>query len=411
MAWIKQGTVPMFPNVYDLGVGSAIATGDNRKGLWKIKNESTNRPIYVRFAIKKSGTSEFSFAYTPNSEYIAPGGELSVGAVNLNYTAYPIASDSFGVRADAYDDYPYIAVYKDIDTPPTTPSSISVSGTFQTGKILTVSWGTSTDPDGDFVDYSLSYSRNGGAWTALQSGTTARSFTYTIPSGTTSIQFQVVARANGLFSGARTSTNYTVTTNTAPTITATAPSGTYATKPSFNYTVRDTDGHAMTITEAIDGIVFNTRTTVVSGTQLTFTPTDLAWLRTRIKQTVNITITANDGNGGVTTVNYPITRTTPAIDLQLKTPFETDVAAKRLLLKLEGSIPGDAVVNVQACNNAFDANPTWENATNLVLSGFPYPFNNTVKTAVKWGISFKIRIERGSNTQPIYLDGVGGAFD
>lgn len=201
--------------------------------------------------------------------------------------------------------------------------------------------------------------------------------------------------------------------NQSPVITPTTPlpSGTIETKPSFAYKVTDPDGNSMTVTESIDGIVFNTRTNVASGTTLTFTPTDIAWLRTRIKQVVNITITANDGNGGVTTVNYPITRTTPAIDLRLKTPFTTDVAAKRLLLKLEGNIPADAVVNVQACNNAFDANPTWENATNLVLRGFPYPFTNTTKTAAKWGILFKVRIERGGSTQPIYLDGLGGAFD
>lgn len=201
-------------------------------------------------------------------------------------------------------------------------------------------------------------------------------------------------------------------TNDNPTITATTtPSGTYATKPSFNYTVADGDNHTMTITEKIDGIVFNTRTNVASATTLTYTPSDLAWLRTRINQMVNIEITADDGNGGVTTVTYPITRTTPEIDLQLKTPFVTDVAARRLLLQLEGNIPNDAIVSVQACNNAFDASPTWENATNLVLSGFPYPFNNKVKIATKWGVSFKIRIERGGSTQPIYIDGLGGAFD
>lgn len=206
--------------------------------------------------------------------------------------------------------------------------------------------------------------------------------------------------------------NGNMTLNSEPIITPSiTPSGTYATKPSFNYLVSDADNNAMTVTESIDGIVFNTRTNVASGTQLTFTPTDLAWLRTRINQTVNIEITADDGNGGVTTVTYPITRTTPAIDLQLKTPFETDVAARRLLLQLEGNIPNDAIVSVQACNNAFDTNPTWENATNLVLSGFPYPFSNTTKTATKWGVSFKVRIERGSSTQPIYIDGIGGAFD
>lgn len=204
----------------------------------------------------------------------------------------------------------------------------------------------------------------------------------------------------------------TVTSNAEPIITTSStPSGPYASKPSFNYTVADAENDAMTITESIDGILFNTRIAVASGTQLTFTPTDLAWLRTRIKQTVNITITADDGKGGVTTVNIPITRTASTIDLQLKIPFETDIAARRLLLQLEGNIPADAVVSVQACNNAFDTSPTWENATNLVLSGFPYPFNNKVKTAAKWGVSFKVRIERGGSTQPIYIDGLGGAFD
>lgn len=200
--------------------------------------------------------------------------------------------------------------------------------------------------------------------------------------------------------------------NQGPTITPTSrPSGTYTTKPSFNYTASDPEGSAMTVTEKIDGILSNTRTNVQSGSPLTYTPSDLAWLRTRINQTVNIEITADDGNGGVTTVTYPITRTTPAIDMQLKTPFETDVAARRLLLQLEGNIPNDAVVSVLASNNAFDASPTWETATNLVLSGLPYPFNNTTKTASKWGVSFKINIQRGSSTQQIYIDGLGGAFD
>lgn len=200
--------------------------------------------------------------------------------------------------------------------------------------------------------------------------------------------------------------------NKNPVITpSTVPSGSIAVKPSFNYRVTDPDGDSMTVTESIDGIVFNTRTGVASGTQLTFTPTDLAWLRTRIKQAINVTITANDGNGGVTTANYPITRTTPAIDLVLKTPFETDVAARRLLLRLEGNIPTDAIVSIQVCNNAFDASPTWENATNLVLSGFPHPFTNKTKTATKWGVSFKVRVERGSSVLPIYIDGLGGAFD
>lgn len=200
--------------------------------------------------------------------------------------------------------------------------------------------------------------------------------------------------------------------NQDPTITpSTTPSGTYSNKPSFEYTVFDADGDLMSITEKIDGITFNTHTNVASGTKLTYTPTDLAWLRTRINQTINIEITADDGNGGVTTVTYPITRTTPAIDLQLKNPFETDVRARRILLSLDGQLPSAANITIEACNNAFDDNPTWENITHLALQGFPYPFNNENKTAANWGVSFRVRIERGNETGPIYLDGIGGAFD
>lgn len=200
--------------------------------------------------------------------------------------------------------------------------------------------------------------------------------------------------------------------NTAPIINPNAkPSGTISSKPSFTYVVSDIDGQEMTVTESIDGMLVTTHNNVKSGSTLTFAPSDLTWLKTRINQPVNITITANDGVGGVTTVNYPVTRTTPAIDVQLKKPFETDVAAKRMLIQLNGSIPFDAVVSVQVCNNAFDTNPTWENATNLTLNKFPFPFTNKTKTAAKWGVSFKIRIERGSSQAAIYLDGIGGAYD
>lgn len=200
--------------------------------------------------------------------------------------------------------------------------------------------------------------------------------------------------------------------NSAPIITATMPpSGEQEEKPTFQYTVTDAESDAVTITEMIDNVITNTRTGVASGTALTFSPPDDRWLATRINQEVQMTITADDGKGGVSTVNYPIVRTASAIEMQLKNPFETDSAGNRLLLNLTGSIPFDADIVVQACNNAFDEEPTWENAAGIVRGGIPHIFTNKIKTADKWGISFKIGIKRGTSEEEIILDNIDGAFD
>lgn len=189
------------------------------------------------------------------------------------------------------------------------------------------------------------------------------------------------------------------------------PSGDYQEKPSFDYAVTDDDGDSITVTESIDGVVFNTRENVASGTILTYTPDDYTWICTRPNEEIHIEITADDGNGDITTVRYPITRTVPSIEIQLKEPFETDVAARRIAINFDGFPKRSTGIEVYACNNGFDSEPAWENVTNLAMIGLAYPFENKTKTADKWGVSFKVKIERGTATEEIFLNGIGGAFD
>ncbi|MED1859859.1 hypothetical protein [Brevibacillus reuszeri] len=91
--------------------------------------------------------------------------------------------------------------------------------------------------------------------------------------------------------------------------------------------------------------------------------------------------------------------------------FTTDVAAKRLLLTPMWNLPPGVNLLVEACNNAYDAVPTWEDATLIVKMGRAYLFTNTSKSAAKWGVNFRFRIEKGSALFPISFKGVGGAFD
>lgn len=191
----------------------------------------------------------------------------------------------------------------------------------------------------------------------------------------------------------------------------TKPNGTYTARPSFDYVVKDPEGKSFTVTEAIDGVTFRTIPNVASGTTLTYTPSDLAWALASVGKEIAVSITADSGDGIITKANYMITRTVPEIDLQLKTPWETNAAARRIMLNLEGNLPTGANTTIHACNNAFDENPAWENATQVLSNGLPYVFSNQAKTADKWGVSFKVRIGRGAVTERIYLDSISGAFD
>lgn len=103
-----------------------------------------------------------------------------------------------------------------LNTAPTTPTTISISDTTpDEGQSVTLSWGASSDPEGDGISYIPEIQLNGGTWT-VQSSTIGNSMSYTIPSGTTSIAFRVRAYDGQYYSGYITSPTYSV--NRKPTI-------------------------------------------------------------------------------------------------------------------------------------------------------------------------------------------------
>lgn len=101
--------------------------------------------------------------------------------------------------------------------PPTTPSSISVPENISGGSTITVSWGTSTDPDGNLEGYIVERSDNGGSsWSQIYQGN-ATSTQNSVAYGTQSVMYRVKAYdADGEQSGYRTSSQVAVINNTAP---------------------------------------------------------------------------------------------------------------------------------------------------------------------------------------------------
>lgn len=96
------------------------------------------------------------------------------------------------------------------NTAPSIPGIFSQpTGELEIGDSRVISWGASSDADGNLQRYILEASINGGSWTQIATPTT-NSFTYTIPTAT-SIAFRVKARdTGGLESSYRTGPTLTV---------------------------------------------------------------------------------------------------------------------------------------------------------------------------------------------------------
>lgn len=98
------------------------------------------------------------------------------------------------------------------------------------------------------------------------------------------------------------------------------------------------------------------------------------------------------------------------IAFQFAQPEETDARATKILITPTWHIEG-SVAKVEACNNAFDASPAWEDITAQVAINRVYNFLNQSKTAEKWGVNVRFTIEKNEGYEgEVSISGFGGAY-
>ena len=154
---------------------------------------------------------------------------------------YWSANNSYGVRPALV--LPSTLLVSDdgsitTNTAPTTPPSISIPDSISGGSTITVSWGASTDAEGNLEGYIVERSIDGGSqWSQIYQGS-ALSTTNTVQFGTPTVMYRVKAYdSEGLESGYKTSNQVTVINNTAPS----AP-------PSITVPLTVVGGESLTIT-------------------------------------------------------------------------------------------------------------------------------------------------------------------
>lgn len=311
------------------------------------------------------------------------------------------------------------AVYT--NTPPTAPGSIVVSGDIAGvvatgGGTVTVSWAQSSDVDGNLSGYELERQESGGAWRQIYRGG-LREYTTTVTEGTTSLRFRVRAYDTmGEYSAYTTGSSYTVNNNKAPKIAVSniVTDGSIGVfnqatgAPEINYTVTDPEGTVMQVSEYLDGVLLR-QMEAASGSTFRISFDAAAWLQVlNGVHVVRIAAVDADGSAGSTEIRF--TKDVDVIEVHLKSAMESesDKAPTLLMVNIQGLLPTGCILHAEACNNANDAAPTWEDITNAVLNREKHIFHNTQKTAEKWAVSLRVKLERGEAESTCAITSIGG---
>lgn len=122
-------------------------------------------------------------------------------------------------------------------------------------------------------------------------------------------------------------------------------------------------------------------------------------------------VEAVDGNFATSVRVWNFSKKETVIAFQFAQPEETDARATKILITPTWHIEG-SVAKVEACNNAFDASPAWEDITAQVAINRVYNFLNQSKTAEKWGVNVRFTIEKNEGYEgEVSISGFGGAYE
>lgn len=160
--------------------------------------------------------------------------------------------------------------------------------------------------------------------------------------------------------------------------------------PTISYQVSDPEGDAITVEELLDGEILRTVKNATPNQDMFVTIPQEKWLTIGLGQHT-VKVRATDALGAYSEKTFKFTKVEDRIIVESK-PIETEVMLAKIVPVVNAIVPSEYNMKFEACNNAFDDSPTWEDVTSEALQMQAYNFNNTEKTADKWGFAMRISI-------------------
>ena len=364
------------------------SNADAYVGYWTRSPYPTNSVLVG--VITNDINSLYNIEYPTNRKGLRP-------ALNLS----PNASVS-----DAVDEDGCYVVLDNIT--PSSPVNLNIPNIYG-GTLNTISWSAVSDLDGDSVSYELECAYNGAGFMSIYKGN-SNTYAHLVDYGYNSIQYRVRALdSKGAYSDYTTSASVNIVNNQSPVISGSdADLGTKINGFSQEYSVTDEDSVSVTVTETIDDVLIRSYS-VTLGAINSLAVTGETWLKLT-NGTHTMVITATDNKGGTSTRRYVFTKNVTSLSVQTN-PMSVDSMPTRISLNVTRSVPTESIFKIEVCNNANDAAPTWEDATETITEGKVYLFRNTSKTADGWAVSVKVTVDRNGAEGSCYISSIGGAFE
>ncbi len=397
---VSTNTAPTMPE--NITIPESVEGGKNIEVTWTASTDAENNLEGYIVERSTDGGSSWHQVYQGGS--LSTTNSVTLGTVSVMYRVK--AYDGDGLQS-GWKTSAQVTVIN--NAAPDAPDGISVPTAINAGISFAVTWGQAYDSDGSISGYVLERQLDGGAWTTCCQGTTL-TYTDTIAKGSNTVAYRVRAYDNdGAFSGYTVSGTYPINNNTAPTISGQDTALGLKTGSFFvNYSVSDAESNPVTVMEAIDGKQLRSHQPAL-GAEQTVTVSRDVWL-TLSNGNHRLVVEASDGILSVQRV-WTFSKRETTICFHLSAPRETDEAVKKILVSPTWDVAG-AVVKVEACNNAFDDTPAWENITSMVQLGRAYNFLNDAKTADKWGLDIRFTLEKNKDYEgEVSISGFGYAYE
>ena len=180
----------------------------------------------------------------------------------------------------------------------------------------------------------------------------------------------------------------------------------------YSWSATDPEKDKMTATVYLDDKVIKPKYTLPEGAKQTLKIDGIEMFKIdRGKHRIRIVVEDDKGFSSTRTVTF--NRVVDKLVMQLaRNGVETDELATRVNITSVGVyVAKGAKVKYEVCNNSFDEEPTWEDATSATHAGKAYNFVNKEKTHEKAGVNIRITITRNDASNYSYISATGGAYD
>lgn len=295
------------------------------------------------------------------------------------------------------------------NTAPIAPTILNAPTTIYGGKTNAISWNKATDPEGDTLTYQLECSVNKGEFTQIYKGTST-TYGHLVAFGSSTVQYRVIAiDPSGASSEYKYTNTLNVVNNNAPVISGTdTDMGEFDEGFGGTYKITDANSDLVTVTEAIDGVQIRSLVATL-GVDIPYDIKGTTWLALPNGRHT-LTLTATDGID-TTVRTYTFVKLVNSFAIRNANPWVSATMPTRIMVVVTRNIPVGATFKVEVCNNYFDSNIVWEDATDAVLSGLVHVFTNKVKTAAQWGVVVRVTVNRNGATGACYVSAIGGNFE